>query len=223
MNEFSGKMTNKHLLRKIIVWAVILIAVFIVGFITATAVSTSNKKNETEVETKSTVTVNVLEELVRPASDLITTKYHYKDLMKYDNGKKFLANEQEYLIYEGTVSIGINISDLEFNINEASKIITVGIPEPSVKSHECELVESEKTKNSIFTDSDENDINAKKLEFKEQQQNSLLNNSEFLVSLKTNTQNTIRSFLKGSSLTDGYTINFKELPNPDDPNEISEM
>ena len=73
--------------------------------------------------TKASVSISYLKESIKSASDLITTRYFYKDANTYKNTKTFFDHEVPFTTdetvytYEGTVSLGIDISQISFSVD----------------------------------------------------------------------------------------------------------
>ncbi|MDD8048586.1 MAG: DUF4230 domain-containing protein [Thomasclavelia sp.] len=84
-------------------------------------------------QSKEEVSTRVLREKVEACSDLITTKVHLYGLVDYDNKKiPFLTQDSYSMVYEATVSIGINIKKVDVSTS-GSKVI-VKVPEIKIKS-----------------------------------------------------------------------------------------
>ena len=62
------------------------------------------------------LTISTVEKIIKPASDLITSKYIYKDADSYENYKNLFGKRVPFttdkvvFTYKGTVSVGIDLS-----------------------------------------------------------------------------------------------------------------
>lgn len=90
------------------------------------------------------LTIENVEKIIKPASDLITSNYNYKDADKYENyktlfGKRVpLTTDETIFTYEGKVSVGIDLSDVDYAIDNEHETIIVTIPEIAIISNETQ-------------------------------------------------------------------------------------
>lgn len=113
-----------------------------------------------------TVTISYLEELTRDASDLVTTRYIYKDADVYNNTKHWgnmalpLTTTEYVYTYEGTISLGIDMSEIRYSVDDAQNQIVVELPEIKIVANEIDADSFAyvSSKNSIFNETQMEDI-----------------------------------------------------------------
>ena len=165
------------------------------------------------------VTTVVLKEIVEPASDLTTTKYHYKELRPYDipfelldNVGVDLLNDKKLCVFSGTVLVGVDISKIKYSIDEDEKSIVIKLPEPYIIAHEIydEDTKVYSVKDSLLVSEEGLEKNSERLgEWKKDINDHLLEDEEFMDTVRTNTQNVIKDFLGNSQYTKDYSVEFK--------------
>lgn len=163
------------------------------------------------------LTVSHVEEIISPASDLVTTKYAYTDADTYENYKELfnirlpITTNKVVFTYSGTVGIGIDISKLSSYLDNQSKSITIVLPELEIKYNEIDANSFEyyNVSSSIFNQlkiEDCTDLISTLLEEKEKQ---VLNNKKVMDEARTNTELVLKSLLSASELTKDYKVIFK--------------
>lgn len=116
---------TKHLSKKLVTLVVIIaaIALVIVGYLLA---SLQNKK---------TITVSAvsIEERLSKCSDLTTARLDYRGLIRYSEGDiKYLTQKSFSMIYDATITAGIDLSQAEVTLDGTS--IKVVLPQPTIQS-----------------------------------------------------------------------------------------
>ena len=165
-----------------------------------------------------TVTVEEVESVLKPAATLITSKYYYKNaadfksvLTFFDTGIELpFTTSKGYIIYNGVVSVGINFDELTFDIDNRKHSITVHLPKEKIQAHEID-------NSSVQTDTQQSILNMLNAEyystliagFKKQTENEILNNTDYMKQVHSNTENVIRSFLLASDVTGKYKVVFE--------------
>lgn len=165
------------------------------------------------------VTAEELESVLRPASDLITSKYYYTNAADFDSVltwfgsdlKNPFTHSKGYVIYDGAVSVGIDVSEISFEIDNNRNVILIKLPEEKVLAHEID-------NSSVKSDSSESIFNQLDAEyyakliggFKEETEKKVMSNTEYIAQVRTNTEVVIRSLLTASHLTEDYTVEFAE-------------
>ncbi|MBP3853923.1 MAG: DUF4230 domain-containing protein [Erysipelotrichaceae bacterium] len=85
------------------------------------------------------ITSNLIESTLIQSTDLITTKYHYSRVGKYDNSLELngwtvpLTNKNFILQFQGEIQAGIDVKDVQIKID--GKEIRVNLPEVKVLNH----------------------------------------------------------------------------------------
>lgn len=192
-------------LKKILFVLLFLVVAFIGGMFFA------NKQTEPEIS--STLIQNRIEQ----ASDLVTTKYHYAKVGKFENSLSLngwsipLTNKNFILTFEGEIQLGTDLSKAEVEIKDSTIHITVD--KPTVISNsidETSIEVYDETKN-IFNPISVNDYK----KFAVEQKETALSEAKKKGLMKTAQENTKKSVKKIISVipdTDEYTIEvtFKE-------------
>lgn len=163
------------------------------------------------------VTTQTVKDIIKPASSLITTKYYYTDADTTQNSKKlfnvtlpFTTNETVFT-YDGVISIGIDLQEIQYEIDNEAKTIDITLPDIQVISNEIDMSSFKipYEKKSIFNSSDTAEFAALIDALKIKKEESVLSNVDFMNSAKTNTENILRSFLTAADATKSYTVIFK--------------
>ena len=171
----------------------------------------------TPTEKPFTLTISHVNEIIRPASELITTKYAYTDANIYENYKELfnvrlpITTNKVVFTYSGSVGIGIDLSKLSLYLDNENKTITITLPELEVKYKEidAESFEYYNVSSSIFNQfkmADSTDLISTLLEKKVQQ---VLNDKNIMDEARINTELVLKSFLSISDLTKDYKVTFK--------------
>lgn len=227
INNFKIKISNidfskvKSNLKKGIKKVIIAIIIFSCGvaigimkpwriFINNTVVAGSNADNNV-------ITAITLRQILKPASDLISMKYCYTDADYYEHfkdlfGKKIpFTTDRVVFTYNGVVSAGIDLSLVEYEIDNELKSIVVKLPEIKILSNEIDASSFEfpYESNSIFTKTDMDDYMKIIDSLKEKKVKDIKSNDEFMKSTLDNTKNVIKSFLTLDDSTKEYTVNFE--------------
>ena len=192
-------------LKKILFVLLFLVVAFVGGMFFA------NKQTEPEIS--STLIQNRIEQ----ASDLVTTKYHYAKVGKFENSLGLngwsipLTNKNFILTFEGEIQLGTDLSKAEVEIKDST--IHVTVDKPTVISNsidESSIEVYDETKN-IFNPISVNDYK----KFAVEQKETALSEAKKKGLMKTAQENTKKSVKEIISVipdTDEYTIEvtFKE-------------
>jgi len=173
--------------------------------------------DETVVKEEFTLTVENVREAVLPAAELTTTKYYYTDADVYQNYKEAFGvkipftTDEVVFTYDGVISVGIDISDVDYEIDNEAKLISVILPEHRIMSNEidAESFEYPYIFDSVFNATNMKDYTKLIDELKEQKAAEILENTEFMNQAVTNTKTVIAEFLTSSEMTGEYTVEFK--------------
>ena len=131
---------KKNKKPKIILGIVILIVliVLIIGFKPGGVFHFSQNK-------VSTVSKSSLEKVLE-TSQLTTLQYTYNAIAEVK--KEFFDTIKYHVAYEGTVQAGIDFEDIDIDINEEKKLITITLPEVSIQN----VIVSAESMEYIFND-----------------------------------------------------------------------
>lgn len=192
-------------LKKILFVLLFLVVAFVGGMFFA------NKQTKPEIS--STLIQNRIEQ----ASDLVTTKYHYAKVGKFENSLSLngwsipLTNKNFILTFEGEIQLGTDLSKAEVEIKDSTIHITVDKPTVISNSIDESSIEVYDETKNIFNPISVNDYK----KFAVEQKETALSEAKKKGLMKTSQENTKKSVKKIISVipdTDEYTIEvtFKE-------------
>lgn len=164
----------------------------------------------------STLTISMVQDVLKPTAALITNQYHYTAADIYDDYKKFFGhnlpftNSKAVFTFKGTMSIGLDLQAVEYVVDNEKKSIHISLSEIGILSHDIDLssfrfpFEAE----SIFNPKEMSDYVGALDKLKSTQADLVLNDEEYMAYALHNTQEVIRVFLANSELTKDYTVTF---------------
>ncbi len=163
-----------------------------------------------------TVSVEEIQRVLEPAAELVTAQYHYKDAGTYENyeklfGKKFgFMTDKFVFTYSGVVSVGIELDDIVFTVDDENKTIDIKLPPIEIKHNEVDekSFETPYEKDSIFASTKFSDFSALRAELQEEKAADVLADKEFMSFAEKNTKQVIENLLRAAGITEIYTINF---------------
>lgn len=170
-----------------------------------------------EVDDNIVVTVKTLEEVIAPASELISYKYFYTTADIYEKNQQFFSvtipftTDKEVYVLSGVINVGIDLKNVDFDINEDNKTIIVHLPELVVMSHiiDTDSFKTYNLRNSVFTSSDLDDYSSFQEALKNMEEEKLMDNDQFWSLAKEQTKNIISSLINVSGIADEYTITYE--------------
>lgn len=191
--------------KKILFILIFILIAFIGGIFFA------NKQTEPEI------TSTLIQNRIEQASDLVTTKYHYTKVGKFENSLNLngwsipLTNKYFILTFEGEIQLGTDLSKANIEISDST--IHVTVDKPTVISNsidESSIEVYDETKN-IFNPISVSDYKA----FAVEQKEKALSEAKKKGLMKTAQENTKKSIKQIISIipdTDDYNIEvtFKE-------------
>ena len=192
-------------LKKVLFVVVFILIAFVGGMFFA------NKQTEPEI------TSTLIQNRIEQASDLVTTKYHYTKVGKFENSLNLngwsipLTNKYFILTFEGEIQLGTDLSKANIEISDST--IHVTVDKPTVISNsidESSIEVYDETKN-IFNPISVSDYKA----FAVKQKEKALSEAKKKGLMKTAQENTKKSIKQIISIipdTDDYNIEvtFKE-------------
>ena len=126
------KKTKLKVLSKKVITVLICCVVAVVLLITTVMVAGTNKNHEPQIITKMT-----LEKIIN-VSDLSTLEAVYNGIAKVINEDK--PNEIDYYVsYDAKVKAGIDFTQVEIDVDNKEKIITITIPEIKINDVEVDV------------------------------------------------------------------------------------
>lgn len=170
------------------------------------------------VEDKQTLDVSTVQEIVKPAGDLVTQRYYYTDVDTFENYKEVLGakipltTDRTIFTYRGIISAGIVLNQVTFEVDNEAMTIKVSLPPVFILSHEVDEqgFKAYEIKNSIFTETKIGDYSALMGQLKMKKAEELLKNEEFMTSAREEAKQVITSFLNASTLSKDYKIIFND-------------
>ena len=170
------------------------------------------------VDQVQTVSIEEVSKILEPASELITAKYYYTEASTYQNFKKAFdkykvpfTTDEAVFTYDGIISVGVELSEIEINVDNEKQIITIKLP--SVKEMHNEVdhdsFDVPYTKDSPFTKTNMKDYTTLIAELKKAKSEEVMKNKEFIAYAKDNTTKVLEAFLKASPSTTDYEVKFK--------------
>jgi hypothetical protein len=201
----------------------------IIGFIMGVSIYVIKPKEKSEkepivttidntiIEENYTLTISNVKEVLKSASDLISTKYYYTDADTYENYKELFGKRVPFttdkvvFIYDGIISVGIDLADVDYEINNDNKVIVIILPEIKILSNEidAESFEFPYMSDSVFNTTQMNDYTELIDKLKAEKAEELMDNSEFINEAMENTKGVLEQFLTASETTKEYMVIFK--------------
>lgn len=142
--------------KKILVGAVIILAIFL-----AFRYCELKKDNTTEIEETA-----LIQEQIKNVGKLVVTEGHFSEVLTYKDQQKYLMDmvsfeKKAIVIVNADVTVSYDLSKIEYDINEATKTITVkNIPKEEIKiSPDIKFYDIQQNSFNEFTGNDYNKIN----------------------------------------------------------------
>lgn len=93
-------------------------------------------------EASKSVTFAVLEASIKSVGKLVSAEYWYTDVAQFEDVKQIFGvdvalTKKSFLVkWSGVISAGVDLSKCTVNVDEASKVITVCLPEATIIAHD---------------------------------------------------------------------------------------
>ena len=168
-------------------------------------------------ETVPVVTRNVLEEQISSLSELVTKKYMYRNASRQESDKTWLwgwtmpfSDISLLATYDCVITTSIDLKGVKFNVNEATKTITVTIPTSKIFDHNIpqETINVLEVKNNLFNQTTFNDYN-KFISAEKSVMEQIAIDQGLLTQADEEAKNIIEAFLKTVPGIDQYKLVFK--------------
>ena len=222
MNELGRMLGLKKLLTRIVTMFFIVVISFSLGFMSRRTKVWKKLPIITNIDDavsgdNYTLTISNVKKVLKPASDLVTIKYCYTDADTYENtkelfGKKIpFTTDKVVFTYDGTVSVGVNLAEVDYEIDNENKTIDITLPKLGIIANEIDTSSFEFPfmSDSIFNATDMSDYVELVDQLKKAKAEKVLNDTEFMDSAKEKTQKVLKSFLTSAEDTKQYQVNFK--------------
>lgn len=185
--------------KKIILGLILVIVVFISGMFFASR------------KTEPSITSTLIQNSIEQASDLVTTKYHYSKVGKFENSLDLngwtipLTTKNFILTFEGEIQIGTNLSNAKIKIKDKKIIVNLDSVEVLSNTIDEDSIEVYDETKNIFnpisvSDYKEFAIKQKKVALKEAKEKGLMKEA------KENTKKSIKQLIQMIPEASDYTI-----------------
>lgn len=163
------------------------------------------------------ISISSVEAVLKPTSDLIATKYFYKDADTYEDykevfGKKIpFTTDTVVFTYEGVISVGIDLSEVDYDIDNKDKTITIELPSIKVLSNEIDhsSFEYPYVSDSVFNKTEMQDYTNLIDELKKDKEEEIIANEAFMKEAEKNVMDVLKNFLTVSEVTKDYKVVFE--------------
>lgn len=168
-------------------------------------------------ESTPVITRDILEEQVSSLSELVTKKYMYRNASRQESDKTWLwgwtmpfSDISLLATYDGVITTSIDLKGVKFNVNEATKTITVTIPTSKIFDHNIpqETINVLEVKNNLFNQTTFNDYN-KFISAEKSVMEQIAIDQGLLTQADEEAKNIIEAFLKTVPGIDQYKLVFK--------------
>ena len=166
-----------------------------------------------EVSDEISINTKTLKDYVSKTEKLITCEYYYSEIGDYEKSKPFLnfklpfTTDKTLYTYSGKISAGINLKDLDFDVNAIRKTITVKYPPVQILAHDMDQgFEFYDIKKAVFNHSDFNDFEEFRVTMKKQVEEKLMARDDFIKDAQDNAETIMEGLLTASGQIGDYTI-----------------
>lgn len=169
------------------------------------------------IQEEQTVSMDEVQQILKPASELITAKYYYTEASTYENYQKLFkkyklpfTTDKTVFTYDGVISVGIELSEIEIDIDNESKTISIVLPPIEEKHNEIfhDSFDVPYEQDSPFTKTDMKNLTDLIDALKKAKVKEVMNDKDFIAYAKNSTVDVLEAFLKASSLTSEYELSF---------------
>ena len=119
-------------------------------------------------ETVPVITRTSLDQKIESLSELVTKKYWYRNATAREEAKEWLwgtampfSDIRFVALYDGYITVSIDLKEVKFNVNQQTKTITVTMPKSKIFDHNIpqETINVLEVKNNLFNSVSFNDYN----------------------------------------------------------------
>ena len=162
-----------------------------------------------------TVSIEEVQKILEPASELITAKYYYTEASTYEKHKTAFkkykipfTTDETVFTYDGMISVGIELSEIEIQVDNDAMLISIILPplEEKYNTVDHDSFAVPYTKDSPFTKTNMKDYTNLLNELEKEKGKEVMANKEFMTFAKNSTVEVMQAFLKASSLTSDYEV-----------------
>lgn len=223
-NEQKAKRSkhSKKNMKNYVIFGVIFVVAIAASFFIGKANSSNNEQkaitsvDDAFEEENYALTISTVEEVVEPASDLITSRYHYKDADTFENFKDFFGHKIPFttnktvFTYDGVISVGVNLLDIDYDIDNENKTIQINLPSLEIKANEIDASSFEYPYESkaLFNRNNMSDFTGLLATLKSEKEKEVLADDSFMDDARQNTEEVLENLLGVSKFTEDYTVSF---------------
>ena len=162
------------------------------------------------------LSVETLYELIEPCTDLVTATDRYTNRATVSDHRELFgctlpfSTEEVEFSYIGTISAGIDLSQVQFDINESGRIIYVTVPAPTVIAHAVDTSSFifQTKRNGLFTEISPEEFISKLDLLALEQEAAATRSGEVFRIASENAEQSLSGLLSAASVTNGYTLRF---------------
>lgn len=202
------KITNKklkHTINTVVITLAFVFAITAAVLITKSAVGSNEK-----------LTGQTIKQSLSSISTLNAAEYYYTHVESYDSGNRKIGtfdipftNSKAIYTYSGTITAGINFSEIDVNIS--GKTITISMPKSAITGSELdpESLKQYYEQNNMFNPMTIERFNKMLVDIQQNEETAAVE-SGLLDKADTNLKTLIESFVKGAYDVEGYDIVFAD-------------
>lgn len=88
------------------------------------------------------ITSDLLGQQLQAVQELVSVEYHYTNMGKFENqvdfyGWKVPFTTKSFIVsYDGVIQAGVDLNDVQIQVDEVAKTITITLPEGQILSHD---------------------------------------------------------------------------------------
>lgn len=180
-----------------------------------TVPTTSATTTTTTEATTTTISVNTVQTKIESAGELVTSKYHYKDVFEHKIFKDVLGiptSEERIYVYSGVILVGYDLTKMKISVDNTKKKIIIQLPKPNVISHDIDLESFQEydIKSNMFINVSTDDVMEVLEKQKHNKSMELLRNKEYIKDVEQNAKSVIKNILIGAQLLEEYELEYVE-------------
>lgn len=131
-----------HKLRALAIKAMILLVVLAAVFFLGAHMGKQESSPTAEINADPIITSDLLGQQLRTVQELVTVEYHYTNMGKFENqadfyGWKVPFTSKSFIVsYDGIIKAGVDLSEVEPEVDDLDHTITITLPKSEIMSHE---------------------------------------------------------------------------------------
>ena len=226
----SAIQTKRNKAKRVLIYIAICIASLLIGIVIGFAIAKwapsqapMPEPTPPSVHIDPVVTVDTVEKILEPAGELVSGKYRYKNVMDFREAKQLdlkLKNkkitlpgttDEYYIVYEGTIGAGYDLSKANLDVNNTDKTISIQMPTMKILSStiDWENITVRAINDSVFNDTDvKASIEAQK-KADAHMREVVNNDTEFKKITEDSAKKVLKALLTTSGDTKDYSVDIK--------------